>query len=142
MLMSDSSYITTLQRFAVRGSPGEPEEAEPLPAIDAPYKAFSRRSNQEEFAIHFITPAGTMRSFEYVDLDSDSSYTAECITLYFGGRRMWKVMIHGRRLREAYGNIHQRRISWVREAEREFVDDEDDQPFVAKVGIEPITSDG
>ena len=76
------------------------ETEEGLPATNAEYRPFSRRSNKPEFSLHFITAAGTIRSVQYAHLDSGSSYTAECLTLRFMGMEPLKVVIHGRVLRD------------------------------------------
>ena len=80
-----------------------------------------------------------MRSFQYAHLDSDTSFTAECITLRFMGMAARKVLIHGRNLRQLYDGIHQHRTAWVREAARAFA--ADNEPIVTKVQIEPLEED-
>ncbi len=77
-----------------------------------------------------------MRSFQYAHLDSNSSFTAECITLRLMGMAPVKVLIHGRNLRQLYDYIHQHRTAWVREAARPFA--ADDETIVTKVKIDPV----
>jgi hypothetical protein len=138
--MSDEQpHIAQLFKRSPGGAPRESEADEGLPANDAPYSAFARRSNQQELSLHFITPAGTMRSFQYAHLDSDNSFTAECITLCFMGTKPRKVVILGRNLVKLYDYIHQHRTAWVRVAARPFAPD--NEPIVTKVHIEPLKED-
>src|SRR5258708_538800 len=114
----------------------ESETNESLPAPDADYTPFGRRA-KPEFSLHFIKPAGTIRGFQYAHLDSDSHYTAECITLRFMGIAPVQVCIHGRCLRELYDLIHQHRVPFVGEAARGFAAD-DDERIVTAVVISPL----
>jgi len=133
---ADRSALTELFQKNPRAAVGEPETEDALPAQDSPYTAFSRRSNKPEFSLHFVTAAGTMRSFQYAHLDSNSVFTAECITLRFMGMEPVKVLILGRHLRQLYDYIHQHRAAWIHEAAREFA--ADDEAIVTKVKFEPM----
>ena len=64
-----------------------------------------------------------MTSFQYVHLDSPSTYTSECITLKFLGTEPVKVAIHGRNLWRLYDYLHQHRIAWIVQAGRDFAAD-------------------
>ena len=132
----DQTHLAEFFRRGVRTPEQASDAEETLPANDDAYSPFSRRSNKPEFSLHFITPAGTMRSFQYAHLDSDSGFTAECITLRFMGLVPMKVLIHGRNLRPLYDGIHQHRTLWVREAARAFAGD--NEPIVTKVKFEPV----
>ena len=138
--MSDErAHVAELFQRGARGVPRAGDEEEGLPANDAAYAPYARRSNKPEFSLHFITAAGTMRSFQYAHLDSDNSFTAECITLCFMGTKPRKVLILGRNLVKLYYYIHQHRVAWVRIAARPFAPD--NEPIVTKVHIEPLKED-
>lgn len=138
--MSDEqANLTDIFERGPRAKVGEGSRDQSLPGDESASLAFARRSNKPEFSLHFITPAGTMRSFQYAHLDSDSGFTAECITLRFMGLEPQKVLIVGRNLRQLYDYIHQHRTAWVREAARPLGDD--DEPIVTKVVIRPVNED-
>lgn len=141
-MSGESSYLTRTQLRGTAAPPVQEQDdaGEPVPAADEPYRAFSRRSARPEFSIHFISPAGVMRSMQYAHLDSGSSYTAECITLTFLAMQPVRVTIHGRNLRRDYENIHQHRTAWVRQAPDDFADDGD--TIVLNVDIVPLREDG
>lgn len=86
------------------------------------YQAYSRPANKPIQSIHFITAKGTIRSFQYVHLDSDSRYSGGKIELRFMGMEPVRVLIHGRNLWRLYDYIHQHRTSFVAEAVRDFSD--------------------
>jgi hypothetical protein len=135
-MKDDQSHLAQLFEKGPRPSARENETDDALPANDDAYAAFARRSNKPEFSLHFITAAGTMRSFQYAHLDSNSGFTAECISLRFMGMTPMKVLIHGRNLRQLYDCIHQHKIAWVREAVRPFA--ADNETIVTRVKIEPV----
>jgi hypothetical protein len=135
-MKDDQPHLAQLFEKTARASTRESETDDALPANDDAYAAFARRSNKPEFSLHFITAAGTMRSFQYAHLDSNSSFTAECITLRFMGMTPVKVLIHGRNLRQLYDYIHQHKTAWVREAARAFA--ADNETIVTKVKIEAV----
>ncbi len=138
-MKDNPSGVAELFRKETRAPVRESEPEEGLPANGAPYAAFSRRSNKPEFSLHFLTAAGTMRSFQYAHLDSDSGFTAECITLRFMGMMPMKVVIDGRNLRQLYDYLHQHRVAWIREAARAY--GTDGEPLVTKVTITPVKED-
>ncbi|HEY4309317.1 MAG TPA: hypothetical protein VGN12_07680 [Pirellulales bacterium] len=96
-----------------------------LPSLDKTYRPYARASQKPLFAIHFITPHGSVRSFQYMHLDSDSSYAPDRLTLRFAGLKIVNVVISGRNLWELYDYIHQHRSAWVRQAARDFAADGD-----------------
>lgn len=103
-----------------------------LPSLsDGNYRAFARPSNKPLFALHFVSPRGEVRSFQYMHLDSDSSYKPEHITLRFTGTAIVNVVISGRNLWELYDYIHQHRAAWVRQAGRDFA--ADGEPIVTAI---------
>ena len=100
------------------------DEERGLPSLqDGNYRAYARASNKPLYALHFISPQGNVRSFQYMHLDSDSSFTAERIALRFTGIKIMNVVITGRNLWELYDYIHQHRTGWVRQAARDFAAD-------------------
>src|SRR4051794_3819674 len=107
-----------LKRFL----PPPPEaEEEGLPSLKpGEYRAHGRPANKPIHSVHFVTPAGTVRSFQYVHLDSGSRYTAERITIQFMGLEPVRVTIEGRNLWRLYDYLHQHRVPWVLVAAREF----------------------
>lgn len=95
-----------------------------LPSLkDGEYQPHARPSNKPVYAIHFVSPGGDVRSFQYVHLDSNSQYAAGRITLAFMGMEPVRVLIDGRNLWRLYDYIHQHRMSWVMIAGRDFVQD-------------------
>ena len=74
-----------------------------------------------------------MHSFQYVHLDSYSTYTAESITLKFLGMEPVKVVIRGRNLWRLYDYIHQHRIAWIMQVARDFA--QDGQTVVTQVNF-------
>jgi hypothetical protein len=135
-MKDDHPHLTELFQRSARAASHESDADDALPASDSEYAPFARRSNKPEFSLHFITAAGTMRSFQYAHLDSDSSFTAECILLRFMGMVHMKVLIQGRNLRQLYDYIHQHRTAWVRESARSIA--ADGETVVTKVTITPI----
>jgi hypothetical protein len=107
---------------SVDETPGDDERG--LPSLgDGNYRAFARASNKPLYALHFISPQGDVRSFQYMHLDSDSSFTPERIALRFTGIKIMNVVLKGRNLWELYDYIHQHRTAWVRQAARDFAAD-------------------
>jgi hypothetical protein len=98
-----------------------PKAERGLPTLlDGEYRPYARPSNQPLFSIHFIAAGGDVRSFQYMHLCSDSSYTPQQILLRFTASKMITVLISGRNLWELYDYIHEHRMPWVREASRDF----------------------
>jgi len=111
-------------RTVLATSAAREEDDRCLPSLgDGDYRPFARPSHRPLYAIHFITRQGSVRSFQYMHLDSDSSYSSECVMLRFNGFRIMNVLIAGRNLWELYDYIHQHRTAWVREAARDFAAD-------------------
>ena len=76
---------------SVDETPGDDERG--LPSLgDGNYRAFARASNKPLYALHFISPQGDVRSFQYMHLDSDSSFTPERIALRFTGIKIMNVV--------------------------------------------------
>jgi hypothetical protein len=119
----------------------EPEEEVGLPTLrDGDYQAHALPSNKPLSAIHFVSPKGDVRSFQYVDLDSDSRFMPECITLRFTGMDVLQVQIQGRNLWRLYDYIHQNRMRWVRESAHDLA--KDGQPLVTRVAISLVKDEG
>lgn len=121
---------------ALSEPPPDGPERECLPTPDAEYKPFGRRSNADEYAIHFIAPGLPIRSLQYQHLD-DGFFSPDCIVLTFMGIVPKRVTILGRGFRQAdYEQIHQRRTPWVRVAARDIGGD--GETIVTGVEIEVI----
>lgn len=110
---------------------GLPEQA------DGEYSAFPPPANKPQVSLHFITPDGRVRTFQYRHLDSDTSFEPEKITLRFLGFRPIMVVIEGQHLWQLYDNIHRDLCRWVRQAPREFA--EEGQPIVRKFTFVDLT---
>ena len=79
-------------------------------------------------SVHFILKDRSIRSCQYNQLESDSSFTflpqgkGNRLVLRFSGTAGLKVVIEGRNLWRLYDYIAQHRMAWVHElsAERDF----------------------
>lgn len=113
------------------------DEESGLPALPAgDYKPYSAPANKPVFAIHLIKPTGEIRSFQYMDLDSDSRYEPGVIRLRFTGTKVLEVIIHGRNLWRLYDGIHRQVIRWVMEASRDFA--RDGESIISRIDIREI----
>lgn len=81
---------------------------------DGEYVPYGRPANKHLVSIHFITPDGRVRSFQYRHLDSDSRFNHQQITLRFLGFRPTTVVIEGKHLWQLYDYLHQDRTSTLR----------------------------
>jgi hypothetical protein len=119
---------------------GDGEDDSGLPSLqEGEYQAFARASNKPVYAVHFVTPAGDVRSFQYAHLDSDSRYEASRITLKFMGMEPVRVTIDGRNLWRLYDYLHQHRMPWVMVATRDVA--ADGQPIVTRIGYAAVAED-
>jgi hypothetical protein len=137
--MSDSSAVSALFRTAARGQPAdaEPGNDELLPSVtDGNYQPYARPTSKPVYAIHFMKPKGEIFSFQYIHLDSNSHFSAECITLRFIGFDPVTVRLRGRNLWRLYDYLHQHRMPWIAEASTDFA--ADGQPVITKVEIEKL----
>jgi hypothetical protein len=117
-----------------------PDDDSGLPSLkDGEYQAHARPSNKPVYAIHFVNPAGEVRSFQFVHLDSGSRFAAERIMLTFMGMEPVRVAIHGRNLWRLYDYIHQHRMPWIMVAGRDFA--KDGETIVTKVAYDPVRGD-
>ena len=88
-------YSSSTKEIFGRRRREEQDSNRTLPTADSEYLAFVRELNVRGISLIIIMPAGRMCGFQYAHLDSDSDFTAECITLRFMGLSPRKVMIHG-----------------------------------------------
>lgn len=106
---------------------GEVLEEEGLPSLgEGQYRAYGRPANKPLFSLHFVTPGGDVRSFQYAHLDSDSRYSGGAMRIRFVGAASLglppiQILIEGRNLWTLYSYIHQHRTPWVLTAARDFV---------------------
>jgi len=85
-----------------------------LPSLTSDeYQPFARAANKPLFSVHFLTAKGEMRSFQYLHLDSGSTFTGDAIAIRFLGMQPINVRVTGRNLRRLYDYLHQHRVSWV-----------------------------
>lgn len=132
----ENPHLRTVMRQANSDSPVADDESG-LPSLsERQYVAFARPANKPLYSIHFVNPKGEVHSFQYVHMDSYSSYTAECITLKFLGMEPVKVLIRGRNLWRLYDYIHQHRTAWVMQAARDFA--QDGQTIVTQVSFAAV----
>lgn len=112
----------------------EYEDESGLPALrDNEFRVHGRASQKPLFAVHFIFPDGSVRTFQYMHLDSSSSYSPARIILRFTGSRIFDVLVEGRNLWKTYGYLHEHRLPWLRVATRDFA--HDGEAIVTKVTI-------
>jgi hypothetical protein len=129
----NNPHLRHVMRAATSEFPQADDESG-LPSLDErQYVAHARSANKPIYAIHFVNPKGEVHSFQYVHLDSNSSFAAECITLKFIGMEPVKVVIRGRNLWRLYDYIHQHRMAWVMQAARDFT--QDGQTIVTQVNF-------
>jgi len=115
-----------------------PEDADEFGLPDGDvgvYQPYARATNKPVFSLHLVTAAGEVHSFQYLHLDSNSSFTDSGVTLRFMGMRPVNVQIVGRNLWRLYDYIHQHKMQWVLEIPpgRDFVKDGD--PVVTAIRI-------
>ena len=139
--MSDNKVATAdsfLQKFLP--TPPAAEEEEGLPSLkEKEYRPHARPSNKPAHSLHFITPDGAVRTFQYVHLDSDSRFTPERITLRFMGIAPQTVTIEGRNLWRLYDYIHQHRLTWVMQVARDYA--ENGQTVVTRMAFAAIKAE-
>jgi hypothetical protein len=116
---------------------GKPVDAKPedepadsdLPDTSAPYQVHARSANKPVYTLHCCLGKDGYRSFQYVHLDSNSSFkttpTGHLITLRFAGTQVMQVMIAGRNLRQLYDLLHQHRIPWLMRADRDLAEEQE-----------------
>jgi hypothetical protein len=131
-----------------RGEPARSDgEQDGLPEPDGEYRAHGRASAQPLYTLHCLLGAEGCRSFQYVHLDSDSSFSVDregqVIRLVFLGRRSTEVIIRGRGLRMLYDLIHQHRMPWVMELEegRDFGQD-GEKAVITSIDIDEVLEAG
>jgi hypothetical protein len=138
-MRDDNPHLRTALRSGAPEAP-QPDEESGLPSPnERQYVPHARPANNPIYSIHFVNPKGEVRSFQYVHLDSNSSFSAECISLKFLGMEPVKVIIRGRNLWCLYDYLHQHRIPWIMEAARDFA--QDGQTIVTQIGFTTVTHD-
>jgi hypothetical protein len=136
----ESNSLRSVLNPTNRTEPRPSEDESGLPSLkEGEYQPHARPANKPVYAIHFVTPGGDMRSFQYVHLDSNSQFTAERITLVFMGMQPVRVVIEGRNLWRLYDYIHQHRMPWVMVAGRDFA--KDGQAIVTRVTFSTVKAE-
>jgi hypothetical protein len=146
--MPDNNDSQSKLRSSLFG--GKPVDAQPedeladsgLPDTAAPYQAHARPASKPVYTLHCCFGKDGYRSFQYVHLDSDSSFrtssAGNVITLRFAGTQVIQVTIKGRNLRQLYDHLHQHQISWITRADRDFTTDGD--PLITGIVIEEVAA--
>jgi hypothetical protein len=100
-----------------------------LPDTSVPYQAHARPANKPIYTLHCCLGKDGYRSFQYVHLDSDTSFNTAAaghvITLRFAGTQVVQITIAGRKLWRLYDYLHQHRIAWIMRADRDLADDQE-----------------
>src|SRR5260221_11237712 len=144
--MPDSSD----SQLALRSNVFAPKAAKPpkvddfadsdLPDTSGPYQAFARPANKPLYTLHCWLGKEGYRSFQYVHLDSDSSFrtgsSGHVITLRFAGTQLIKVTITGRKLWRLYDYLHQHRTAWVMRADCDLADEQ--KALITAIEIHPL----
>jgi hypothetical protein len=126
--MRDNTPAHLKNVLAASPQTAPPEDECELPSsADGEYQPYARAANRPLYSIHFVTSKREVRSFQYIQLDSNSSFTSDGIALRFTGMRAISVRIAGRNLWRLYDLIHAHKMSWVMEVApgRDFVKDGD-----------------
>src|SRR5579871_194420 len=134
MRAEDTKHLR--QFLSTTPEPVDDETGLPSPN-EGDYKAFAAPANKPIFALHCIGATGAIRSFQYVDLDSDSRYEPGAILLRFTGTKVLEVRIRGRNLWRLYDGIHRHVIRWVMEAGRDFA--QDAESIIGRIEVREVT---
>jgi hypothetical protein len=139
-----------LKSFAERiGSPSRREDSAEfttLPSHGSKYQAHARVPTEAVYTLHCLRGPAGCQSFQYVHLDSGSSFTVErtgqLISLRFSGLKTIAVAIRGRNLRNLYDYIHQHRMPWIAQLDggRDF--SADDDPVITSIDIAEVGDEG
>lgn len=125
-----------LRPFLQAGQAAPEDEAGLPPREGGEYRPHSPPANKPVFALHLIQPGGRIRTFQYSDLDSDSSYGPEEIRLRFSGTRVMEVVIRGRCLWRLYDSLHRQVIRWVMQATQDFA--RDGECIVSRIDVAAV----
>jgi hypothetical protein len=129
-----------LQQAIARARPEADADTE-LPDLAAGYQAHARPSNRPVYSLHCVRGKQGVQSFQYVHLDSASKFEADdrghVLSLRFCGSRHWEITIRGRNLWRLYDYIHQHRMPWVQQADRDFAADK--EPIVSAISVTLLT---
>jgi len=112
-----------------------------LPDSSAPYKAFALAANKPIYTLHCFLGKEGYRSFQYVHLDSDSTFQkrgGHVITLRFAGTKLVQVTITGRNLERLFFYLHEHRMPWIMRADRDFT--EDSEPVITGIAIDEVAT--
>jgi hypothetical protein len=114
------------------------EQESGLPSqAEGAYQAYGQPASKPLVSVHFITPDGCVRSFQYRHLDSDTRFEHRQITLRFLGYQPIQVVIEGQDLRQLYDQLHRDVTPWIMQAARDFP--EKNKPFVSKLTFIDLT---
>lgn len=131
-----------LQRalFSNAAAVPEPDDESGLPTPgEGPYVAGGRAANKPIATLHIVTAAGEVHSFQYIHLDSHSTFINSVITLKFLGMEPVRVIIEGRHLWRLYDTLHQHRLPWLAVAARDLA--AEGQPVVSRVTFAKVSEE-
>jgi hypothetical protein len=132
--MHDKHLEDVLSRRALDGDRDSATEWM-LPVAGSEYQAFGKPASTPLCSLHFGLGKAGYRSFQYMHLDSDSSFGVDgkghVIVVRFAGIKPVAITIRGRNLSKLYSNLHEHRTPWIMRADRDFGDD--DAPIVTAI---------
>ena len=139
---NDSQSTLRSNVFAPKGASGETDDGVvdgDIPNMSGPYQAHARPANSPVYTLHCLLGKDGYRSFQYVHLDSDTSFkvgsTGHIIRLRFAGTQVMEVTITGRKLWRLYDYVHQHRMPWIMRADRDLADEH--EAIITAIDIVP-----
>lgn len=105
--------------------PEEPKDPEALTIADMNGAAALRPANKNLTRLHVVQKDGSVHSFQYHHLDSNSVFDGHGFTLLFVGAKHWQVAVKGSgpKLWAIYDYLTLHRWPYLREEPRAFEDD-------------------
>lgn len=98
---------------------GTPEKAEPVE--DDPGPCAARAKDRWVTALTVMHAAKGWESFQYDGIGTRSTFTPDKFEVVFiGHTQRWRMTVTGRNLWTIYNLIVQRRLEWIKAADRDF----------------------
>lgn len=94
------------------------------------------RRGVAHFGIGIKKPGRKDKIVEYFDLEGEGDNAS--IKIILGARKVWELDIEGRNLLRLLYLLKERRIEWLRQADRDFSAD-DGKPFISRLEIHDVT---
>lgn len=98
--------------------------------------SLQRRSSL--FGIGLKLPGKPDKVLEYFDLEADGDNSH--LKIIMGARKVWLIEIEGRNLLRLLYLMKERKIEWIRQADRDFGQD-DGKPFISRLRYNDVTED-